>query len=125
VDVARDVIHDMKVQASGDIFVGGTVEGGSLDAKGNISVKGGIIASSWVHADGNISARFVQASSLEAGAVIVLDDAALDAKLVSHQPNLDRYQEPAAWATDWWAYPGEDAFASAAFGLGKVGHHKN
>lgn len=81
VEVEGDVIQDMKVQVTGDIFVGGTVDGGILKAKGNISVKGGIIASSRVHAGGSISARFTEGSSLEAGTVIALDDAALNANL--------------------------------------------
>lgn len=82
VQVDGDVIQNMKVQATGDIFVDGTVEGGTLSAKGNVTVKGGIIAASRVDAVGSISARFTEGSSLSAGTVIALEDAALDATLL-------------------------------------------
>jgi uncharacterized protein (DUF342 family) len=94
VEVEGDVIQGMRVQASGDIFIGGTVEGGSLDAKGNVSIKGGIIAASRVHADGSISARFVEGSSLDAGTVISLDDAALDASLMARNQILIGSKNP-------------------------------
>jgi len=83
VQVDGDVNNTMKVQASGDIVVGGTVEGAQLDAGGNITIKGGVIAQARVKAGGAITARFCEAASLEAGTVIALDDMALESQLRS------------------------------------------
>ena len=83
VHVDGDVNNTMKVQASGDIVVQGTVEGAVLEAGGNITIRGGVIAQARVMAKGAISARFVEGSSLSAGTVIALDDMALESSLVS------------------------------------------
>jgi hypothetical protein len=83
VQVEGDVNNTMKVQATGDIVVGGTVEGAQLDAGGNITIKGGVIAQARVKAGGAITARFAEAASLEAGTVIALDDMALESQLRS------------------------------------------
>lgn len=83
VQVDGDVIQGMKVQACGDITVAGTVEGGLLEAVGNILVKGGIIAQSNVRAGGAINARFAEGSTIHAGISIVLDDMALECELDS------------------------------------------
>jgi uncharacterized protein (DUF342 family) len=81
VEVVGDVNATMKVQATGDIVVGGTVEGSILDCGGNVRVKGGIIATARVSAKGSISARFVEGARLHAGTVIALDDMALESHL--------------------------------------------
>jgi uncharacterized protein (DUF342 family) len=81
--VEGDVLQNMKVQASGDIFVGGTVESATLEAQGNVTVKGGIIAESRVSAKGAVNARFSEASRIKAGTVIGLDDAALGCELLA------------------------------------------
>ena len=81
--VEGEVTHGMKVQASGDIVVNGTVDGGILEAGGDIHVASGIIAKSQVRAQGAVSARFAEASSIFAGTVISLDDMALGCELES------------------------------------------
>jgi uncharacterized protein (DUF342 family) len=78
-----DILQNMKVQATGDIFVGGTVESATLEASGNITVKGGVIAESKVHAKGAVNARFAEASKIVAGTVIGLEDAALECELLA------------------------------------------
>jgi len=83
VQIDGDVIQGMKVQASGDIAVAGTVEGGVLEAVGNIVVKGGIIAQANVRAGGSVSARFAEGSAIQAGTCIALDDMALECDLRS------------------------------------------
>ncbi len=83
VHVDGDVNNTMKVQASGDIVVQGTVEGAVLEAGGNISIRGGVIAQAKVTAKGAISARFAEGATLTAGTVIALDDMALESTLVS------------------------------------------
>lgn len=81
--VEGDVHHSMKVQATGDITVGGTVEGAHIRCDGNLLVDGGIIAQSQVHCKGSVIARFVQASQVQTGSSLVLRDMALDAALQS------------------------------------------
>jgi uncharacterized protein (DUF342 family) len=84
----------MKVQASGDIMVGGTVEAATLEAKGNISIRGGVIAASTVVAGGALSARFAEGSSLRSGSVLSLDDAALECHLQSANQILIGVKNP-------------------------------
>lgn len=83
VQVDGDVLNGMKVQATGDIIVLGTVDGGLLEAGGNILIKAGIIAKARVQAQGSVSARFAENSSVYAGTVISLDDVALECTLES------------------------------------------
>lgn len=81
VQIDGEVIQGMKVRASGDILVGGTVDGAFLEAGGNIQVGGGIIAQADVRAAGSVNARFAEGASIRAGTVIALDDAALQSEL--------------------------------------------
>lgn len=83
VDVAGDVLQGMKVDATGDIHVSGMVDGGILNAGGNISIVGGVIAHAKVHASGAVSARFGQSAQIHAGTVLSLTEMALDCDLVS------------------------------------------
>jgi len=83
VHVAGDVVQGMKVQASGDIVVDGMVDGGQLDAGGNIQVAGGLIAHAQLHAAGSVTARFAEGAVVFAGTLIALGDMALDCQLHS------------------------------------------
>jgi len=83
VQIDGEVTQGMKVQANGDIVVGGTVDGGLLDAGGDIRVAGGIIAQAQVKAQGAVSARFGENCSVRAGTVILLEDMALECELES------------------------------------------
>src|SRR5450830_2014199 len=83
VQVDGDVLQGMKVQASGDIVVKGMVDGGLLEAGGNIHVTGGVIAHARLRAGGSVAARFAEGAFIYAGTVIVLSDSALDCELHS------------------------------------------
>ncbi len=83
VHVAGEVIQGMKVQASGDIVVDGMVDGGQLDAGGNIQVAGGLIAHAKLHAGGSVTARFAEGAQITAGTVIVIGDMVIDCDLHS------------------------------------------
>lgn len=83
VHVAGEVIQGMKVQASGDIVVDGMVDGGQLDAGGNIQVTGGLIAHAKLHAGGSVAARFAEGAQITAGTVIVIADMVIDCDLHS------------------------------------------
>jgi uncharacterized protein (DUF342 family) len=79
--VEGEVLTGMQVHASGDIVVNGAVDGGLLEAGGNIQVEGGIIAHAKVRAGGSVSARFVENSQIYAGTTIAIDDMALQSEL--------------------------------------------
>ncbi len=81
VQVEGEVLPGMKVHATGDIVIGGVVDGAFLDAGGDIHVAGGIIAKSQVRAGGAVSARFVEGSHVFAGTAIAVDDTALQSEL--------------------------------------------
>jgi uncharacterized protein (DUF342 family) len=81
VHVKGEVIQGMKVQATGDIFVDGMVDGGLLEAGGNILVAGGVIAHAKLRAGGSVTARFAEAAKIYAGTVIMLGDMALECDL--------------------------------------------
>ena len=83
VQVDGEVNPGMKIDATGDIVVGGTVDGASLRAGGNIHVGGGIISHAQLHAAGSVSARFAEAAVIEAHDGIFLDDMAMDCELRS------------------------------------------
>lgn len=83
VRVAGDVIQGMKVQATGDIEVGGVVEGAQLEAGGHVIVKGGIIAGAFAKAAATVVARFVESSTVDAGTLIAVDDMVLESTLRS------------------------------------------
>ncbi len=83
VKVDGDVMQGMKVHASGDIVIGGTVEGGLLESGGDIRIACGVIAKSHLRAKGVISARFADNCTLSAGTVIALEDMALQCELES------------------------------------------
>jgi uncharacterized protein (DUF342 family) len=79
--VEGEVLTGMQVHASGDIVVNGAVDGGLLEAGGNIQVDGGIIAHAKVRAGGAVSARFVENSQIYAGTTIAINDMALQSEL--------------------------------------------
>jgi uncharacterized protein (DUF342 family) len=81
VQVEGEVNQGMKIQAGGDILVGGTVDGALLEAGGNIQVSGGVIANARLRAKGSVSARFAESSQIYAGTVIALNDMALECDL--------------------------------------------
>jgi len=83
VHIKGDVVQGMNIQASGDIVVGGMVDGGILEAGGSITVTGGVISLAKLRAAGAVSARFAQGVHIHAGTVISLADMALDCELQS------------------------------------------
>jgi len=73
----------MKVEASGDIVVAGMVDGGFLQAGGDIHVAGGVIAHATLIAGCAVSARFAQDVKIRAGTILSLADTALECELES------------------------------------------
>jgi len=83
VQVNGDVVAGMTVQASGDIVVAGMVDGGVLEAGGDIHIAGGVIAHSKLRAGGAVSAKFAQGVQIHAGTTLTLTDMAMDCELTS------------------------------------------
>jgi uncharacterized protein (DUF342 family) len=83
IEIAEDVNPGMKVHASGDILVRGTVEGAQVTCDGNLQVGGGIIAHAQVRAGVSVSARFAEGAEIHAGAMISIADMAVHCKLES------------------------------------------
>ncbi len=83
VHVLGEVVQGMKVQASGDIVVDGLVDGGHLQADGNILIAGGVIAHAELRATGAVHARFAEGSLITAGTVIAVDNMVIDCILHS------------------------------------------
>lgn len=94
VRVEGDVIQGMKVQATGDIEVGGAVEGSQLEAGGHVIVKGGIIAGAFAKAGCTVAARFIESSTVDAGTLIAVDDMVLESTLVSRDQILIGLKAP-------------------------------
>lgn len=81
IQIKGDVMANMKVKVTGNIVIGGTVEGSELEAGGDIQIGQGIIAHAKVKAEGAVSARFVENSEISAGTVISVDDMVLQSDL--------------------------------------------
>ena len=94
VHIKGDVLQGLLVKATGDIIVRGMVDGGKLEAGGNITIAGGIIAHADVQAAGSVTARFAQGVKISAGTVIDLQDMALDCQLDSLNQILIGTQKP-------------------------------
>lgn len=97
VTIEADVREGMAVHASGDIIVGGVVEGAVLEAGGNIEVKGGVIGqgevrtptgeiapeAARIHAGGSASVNFVENAVITAGEDITVNDFAMQSELTA------------------------------------------
>ena len=94
VHIKGDVLQGLLVKATGDIIIRGMVDGGKLEAGGNITIAGGIIAHAEVKAAGSVTARFAQGVKISAGTVIDLQDMALDCQLDSLNQILIGTQKP-------------------------------
>lgn len=95
VNIKGDVKTEMVVRATGDINVGGTVEAATLDAGGNILIKGGVIGHAEGHergpndkveearirCNGILSAKFLENTIAEAGDSIMVEDLAMQCTL--------------------------------------------
>ena len=94
INIEGEVLPGMKVQATGDIIVGGVVDGAELDAGGDIRIAGGIIAKAHVRAGGSVAARFVENAQIIAGATIAIDDTALQSDLQANNQILIGLKSP-------------------------------
>jgi len=95
INILGDVMDGMKVYASEDIFIGGTVEAAEIEAGGNISIKGGIVGNSIsagnsassmggrISCKGSVSARFAKNVSIDAGTSIIIEEYSMNNHLTA------------------------------------------
>lgn len=91
VNVRGDVKESMKIHATGDVVVGGTVEAAEIEADGDVVVKGGIIGhqagvlgtTARIHGKGSVSARFIENAEVRAGNSILAEDHASHSNLTA------------------------------------------
>ncbi|MCX7100695.1 MAG: FapA family protein [Methylobacter sp.] len=97
INIKGDVKDGMKVYATGDVFIGGTVEAAEIVADGNIVIKGGVIGHSELSGDtnvaptfnarviskGSISARFAENVCMEANMDILITEFSMHNYLTS------------------------------------------
>ncbi|MCE5181199.1 MAG: FapA family protein [Betaproteobacteria bacterium] len=97
VNVRGDVHAGMSIRATGDIYIAGTVEASSeeptLEAGGDIVVKGGVIGCvdtgeikhdiSHIHCKGSFTARFIQNTRVFAEDSIFIDDTSMQSNLIA------------------------------------------
>ena len=72
--ISGDVKAGFSVNVDGDLEVNGSVEDCTITAKGNIMVKGGFFGNGTgvMHADGNVTVKFVEGQKITAGGDIVV-----------------------------------------------------
>jgi len=87
IHVANDVVRGMKIKATGDVIIGGTVEASEIEADGDISIRGGILGraeacedpnklhrnTAYLRCGGSLSARFIEHAWIEAGNCITVE----------------------------------------------------
>ncbi|TRX03571.1 DUF342 domain-containing protein [Candidatus Methylobacter oryzae] len=88
INIKGDVTEGMRIQVTGDVFVGGTVEAAVIEAGGNVVIKGGVIGHSEQSSDpndapvfnakiiskGSISVHFAENVFMEAGIDIIIEE---------------------------------------------------
>ena len=88
VHIEGEVLPGMKVNATGDIIVGGVVDGATLVAGGDIRIGGGAIAKASIRAEGSVTVRFVESAQVYAGTTLAVEDSALQADLQANNQIL-------------------------------------
>jgi uncharacterized protein (DUF342 family) len=81
VKIRGDVKEGFKVNATGDVIVGGSVESCEIQAGGQVDIKGGIIGGhkrAVVHAGDNVTARFAGQADLRAGSNVFISEELLN-----------------------------------------------
>jgi uncharacterized protein (DUF342 family) len=88
INIKGDVMDGMKIHATGDVFIGGTVEAAEIEAGGNVVIKGGVIGhsgssgnpnevptfSATIKSKGSISAHFAENAYLDADIDIIIEE---------------------------------------------------
>ena len=81
--VRGDVRPGYKVQADGDVEIHGNVNGGTVEAGGNVSVRYGILSQARVVAAGTVRAKFVEYADVRAGAEVWVSDGIVQSNITA------------------------------------------
>lgn len=84
ITIGGNILDDFIIEAEGSITVGGNIGNSKVVAKKDILVGNGIISrSGFVKTDGNITARFIENSTVEAGGNISVERAIMNSNIDS------------------------------------------
>lgn len=85
--VRGDIENGFVVKAEGDVVVGGNVDGGSIYADGNVTVRGGIVGQdrTVIECKGNLYARYIDRASIDVEGEIVCRDAIMHSQVNAGQ----------------------------------------
>ena len=74
VNIAGNVKPGFSVHVPREIFIQGMADDARIEAGGNVTIKGGIVAehSGWIKAGGNLEAQFAENAHIEAGGDVVI-----------------------------------------------------
>jgi uncharacterized protein (DUF342 family) len=81
--VRGDVRPGYRVQADGDVEIHGNVNGGTIEAGGNVSVRYGILGQGRVVAAGTARAKFVEYAEVRAGAEVWVSDGIVQSNITA------------------------------------------
>ena len=83
--IKGSVLTDFSIKAGGNIEVHKVVEGATLEAEGDIIVKGGVLGrgKAFLKAKGDIFLKFAEQATLEAGGSVVADEAIVNCKVMA------------------------------------------
>ncbi|MGI8424785.1 MAG: DUF342 domain-containing protein [Chloroflexota bacterium] len=76
-----------KVTATGSVSVGGTVEGATIEAGGDVTVTGGVVGQKEgvIRAGGTVTARFVQETEIHAGGTVTVASEIRESTVISER----------------------------------------
>lgn len=76
-----------KVTATGSVTIGGTVEGATIEAGGDVTVNGGIVGQKEgvIRAGGAVTARFVQEAEIHAGGSVTIGSEIRESTVISER----------------------------------------
>ena len=81
--ILGNVYRGFKVSSQGSIKIQGYVDGGLLNAEGDIIVAGSISGSSDIRSNGRVQAKFMEHSRVEATGNVEIDDGILHSEVIS------------------------------------------
>jgi uncharacterized protein len=81
--VQGDVCPGYRVRADGDVEIHGNVNGGIVEAGGNVSVRYGVLGQGRVVAAGTAKAKFVEYAEVRAGAEVWVSDGIMQSKVTA------------------------------------------
>lgn len=85
--IRGDIEHGFVVKAEGDVTVGGNVDGGSIYAGGNVTVRGGVVGQdkTVIECRGNLYARYIDHACIDVNGEIKGRDAILHSRVNAGQ----------------------------------------